>query len=330
MVGVAIGAAVGGAVGLASGGGLKGALTGAALGGATAGIGGAVFGGAGAAAGDIASGASGDLAGAGLSAADIAAGGDVASAFGDSALTSGFADQAAQAGGGGLFGGAGSIFGGSGGSGLGGLGTSSLISGGLNAAGQVFGSQKAAQQQTQANQNAIAAQQGFFNTTNANLQPFIKSGSAAANKIGQLEGLNGGTPSSIMSTLQSLPGYQFENQQGLKSVQNGATARGLGVSGAALKGGAAYSTGLANQSYNNFLTGLQNTENTGAGAAASLGSAATDTGKNIAVNDTNIGSSQGAASIATANAPGLAYSQIPNALIASSLLQQTNNQRGIY
>ena len=50
--------------------------------------------------------------------------------------------------------------------------------------------------------------------------------------------------------LEQTPGYQFTLSQGLKSTQNAAAARGLGVSGAALKGADTFATGLANQTYN--------------------------------------------------------------------------------
>ena len=49
--------------------------------------------------------------------------------------------------------------------------------------------------------------------------------------------------------LEETPGYQFTRDQGLQSVQNSAAARGLGVSGAALKGAATFATGLADKTY---------------------------------------------------------------------------------
>jgi hypothetical protein len=53
--------------------------------------------------------------------------------------------------------------------------------------------------------------------------------------------------------LEQTPGYQFTLQQGLKSAQNAAAARGLGVSGAALKASDTFATGLANSTYNQQL-----------------------------------------------------------------------------
>jgi len=79
--------------------------------------------------------------------------------------------------------------------------------------------------------------------------------------------------------LEKTPGYDFTKTQGLKAVQNSAAARGLGVSGAALKGAATFATGLANQTYKDQFT-LENTNrqnaydrlmglvSTGEGAAA--------------------------------------------------------------
>jgi hypothetical protein len=58
-------------------------------------------------------------------------------------------------------------------------------------------------------------------------------------------GLGNGTFQPTEAQLQSMPGYQFTLDQGLKSTQNGYAARGLGSSGAAMKGAAQYATGLA-------------------------------------------------------------------------------------
>lgn len=203
----------------------------------------------------------------------------------------------------------------------------SAVIGGLassNAAG------KAAKAQTNAANQANATQQHFFDVTQQNLQPFINTGTEAASKISKLQGLDGGSPSSMQSTLESLPGYQFTNTQGLKSTQNSATARGLGVSGAAQKGAASYSTGLANQYYNNLLTGLQSTENTGANAAAGLGTDATNTGSSMGQNTIGAGNARAASDIATGSAIGNAASGIPNGLIAGSLFKDLPGSGGIF
>ena len=58
-------------------------------------------------------------------------------------------------------------------------------------------------------------------------------------------GLGNGTFQPTEAQLEATPGYQFDLSQGLKSVQNNATAMGQGVSGAAQKAAAQYATGLA-------------------------------------------------------------------------------------
>lgn len=205
--------------------------------------------------------------------------------------------------------------------------SAAIIGAGVVGAGaSIYSANKAASAQKQATNNAINAQEGFFNTTQQNLQPFIQTGEAAGNKISSLEGLGPGGPSNIQATLNTLPGYQFANTQGLKSTQNSATARGLGVSGAAQKGAAAYSTGLANEYYNNLLTGLQNTQTTGANAAAGLGTAATQTGSNIGSNLTGLGQAQAGAAIAQGNAvSNLGTTGVTNALLVPAVLQNLQN-----
>ena len=49
--------------------------------------------------------------------------------------------------------------------------------------------------------------------------------------------------------LVQTPGYQFNLSQGLQATQNAEAARGLGVSGAAIKQAGTYATGLANSTY---------------------------------------------------------------------------------
>jgi hypothetical protein len=63
--------------------------------------------------------------------------------------------------------------------------------------------------------------------------------------------------------LEQTPGYQFDLSQGLKAVQSAAAARGLGVSGASLKGAGTYATGLANKTYlDQFNVGQKRFEDT--------------------------------------------------------------------
>jgi hypothetical protein len=90
------------------------------------------------------------------------------------------------------------------------------------------------------------------------LQSIATSGPNAGgpNYIGQAAGIR---PDSVFTQadLEATPGYQFTRSQGLKATQSAAAARGLGVSGAALKGAAAYATGLADSTYANRFNEAQ-------------------------------------------------------------------------
>lgn len=205
-------------------------------------------------------------------------------------------------------------------------------SGVVGAAATTYSANQAASAQRNAASQAINAQQNFFNQSKGELQPFIDTGNAAGNKIAQLEGLNGANTSGIQQTLSSLPGYQFASGMGLLAQQNSATARGLGLSGQAQYEQSNLANQIANQYYNNYLSGLQNTQNTGLGAAQSLTGAATTTGGNIGNNLVGAGNATAASNIATGSAIGNAAQGIPNGLIASQLLknQGINTSGSIY
>jgi len=95
------------------------------------------------------------------------------------------------------------------------------------------------------------------------------------------------------TALRNTPGYQFNLTQGLKATQNSAAARGLGISGAALKGASTFATGLADSTYQNQFNNaninqtnaynrLKGLIDTGESAAAGQGQIGATTGNNIA------------------------------------------------
>jgi hypothetical protein len=151
-----------------------------------------------------------------------------------------------------------------------------------------------------------------------------------------------------LATIAQTPGYQFNLYQGLKSTQNAASARGLGVSGAALKGAAGYATGLADSTYqsqfNNLITNqnnlfdrqnkvfgnILNMGQLGANAAAGLATNATQTGSNIGSNMIGAGNASAAGTIGQANAisGGLtgATGNAQNLLLFNALLKNSGGQ----
>ena len=107
----------------------------------------------------------------------------------------------------------------------------------------------AADKQAQAANNAAAATASQQAQVRADLAPYRDAGSNALNTLQtNMPGLTAPF-NPDMATLENTPGYKFTRDQGLLGVQNAASARGLGVSGSALKDAAKYATGLADNTY---------------------------------------------------------------------------------
>lgn len=167
--------------------------------------------------------------------------------------------------------------------------------------------------QADAANQASDTQQKMYQQTRADLSPYNQAGQAAnAQLSGQMNNLT--APINMdEATLRNTPGYQFNLNQGLKSVQNGAAARGLGISGAAMKGAAGYATGLADSTYQNQFNNA-NTNNTntfnrlmgvtqlGENAAAQTGAYGTQTAQSIGNNQIQAGNATAAGYLGAANA----------------------------
>jgi len=122
----------------------------------------------------------------------------------------------------------------------------------------------AASQQAAAQLQAAQIAQQQNEVTRADLAPFRATGAAVLPAMADIAWQPGGTAGApnyltmaaglapgrmTEAELMATPGYQFTRDQGLQAVQNSAAARGLGVSGAAMKGAATFATGLADKTY---------------------------------------------------------------------------------
>jgi uncharacterized protein CbrC (UPF0167 family) len=190
-------------------------------------------------------------------------------------------------------------------------------SGALSAGASIFGASKASKAQQQAAMMAIAEQRRAENVIRGDLEPYREAGEAATAELQERLPFLTSPIEMTQENLEKTPGYQFTREQGLKATQNAAAARGLGVSGAALKGAATFATGLANQTYKdqfaleninreNAYTRLMGVITAGQNAAARTGAATmTAAGK---ASDALIGS--GNAQAAAWNTAGQAASKM--------------------
>lgn len=152
----------------------------------------------------------------------------------------------------------------------------------IGAGSQIYGANKAAEVQSKNADKVAAIQQEQYRQTRDDLSPYRVVGEDAAGRMKtRLTDLT--TPISVNpDDFLNSEYYKFLEKQGLKTVQNSAAARGLGTSGAALKGAAAFSKGLNSQEWqNNFnmqranqtdaFSRLKALIDTGAGAATGTG-----------------------------------------------------------
>lgn len=105
-------------------------------------------------------------------------------------------------------------------------------------------------------------------------QPFLQNGQAANHTLADLYGNNGAlAQQNAQGGFENTPGYQFARNQGISALDASAAARGNLLSGNQTKAIQDYGTGLANQTYQQYVGNLQNQANLGGQAAGGYGSA---------------------------------------------------------
>lgn len=133
------------------------------------------------------------------------------------------------------------------------------------------GSMAAGGKSSSAAKQASNQQKEMYLQTRADLAPFTQAGQSVLPQLTSLAtgsptgggpdyvAMAGGKvpPTMTQAELEQTPGYQWNLAQGLKAVQSAAAARGLGVSGASMKGAATYATGLADSTYQNQFNNAQ-------------------------------------------------------------------------
>ena len=231
--------------------------------------------------------------------------------------------------------------------------TAAIIGGGAAILGGMIssqGAQSAASTQAGAalqNQQAIlqAGQQasnldlGAIGKANAYLNPYAQLGAGAAGQLQNL--LTGAGSGNAQQALQSMPGYQFQLRQGLESTQNGFAAKGLGSSGAAMKGAADYVNGLTSSDLANYYNMLMGGVGVGANAATLQSqntSNLTTAGANAlfggATNAASLGmagaQAAAAGTVGSANALAGGITSAGNNIMQANVLQNMLTNPGMY
>lgn len=184
----------------------------------------------------------------------------------------------------------------------------------IGAIGQAWGANKASEAQISAAKDARDTQLGIYNSNKSMLQPYIDAGTA---DLGTLQKkLPYLTAPVVMNetALQQTPGWQFNYTQGLKATQNSAAARGLGVSGAALKGASTFATGLADSTYQNQFNNEQTNRGNAFNRLFGVVNMGREAGANLAGVGTVAGANIGSAQIAGGNAAAAGYNALGGAV----------------
>lgn len=117
---------------------------------------------------------------------------------------------------------------------------------------------KAAQAQLQAAREANQLQKYMFDTSRADMLPWLDAGkSALSTYMGQLDGT--GDPNAFKAT----PGYDWRVKEGEKSVTSNLSALGMKNSGKALKALETFRQGIASEEYGNWMNRLAGVSGTG-------------------------------------------------------------------
>ena len=212
------------------------------------------------------------------------------------------------------------------GSGL--IGSSKAASAQENAAAQSAAVQK------EMTDKSIAAQREMFDIGRTDLAPYREGGVTAQNQLMTLLGLGGDTAAQGygkyakdfgMSDFTTDPGYQFRLEQGMRALNASAAAKGMGQSGANIKGAIDYGQNKASDEYTNAFNRYQTNRTAqldplfklySGGQASAAGSAAQagTLGTNLGNTYTAAGQGQAQAAVAGGNAQASGYLNQANAV----------------
>lgn len=178
----------------------------------------------------------------------------------------------------------------------------------VGAGAAVYSANKASGAAKSAANSSIAEQNAEYTQTRQDQAPWRTTGASALDQIAKLYGLdtvdaNGntvkGTGKADFSSFTTSPDFQFNLGQGQDAINRSAAARGGLLSGAAVKAGETYATGLANQNFGDYVSHLSGV----AGAGETATQATTAAGTNAANQNSN-------ALLSAGNARASAYGQV--------------------
>lgn len=174
----------------------------------------------------------------------------------------------------------------------------------IGAGVSIYEGNKAAGAQEKASQNTVQEQQREYDQARADQAPWRTTGSSALDQIAKLYGLdttdaNGntvkGTGKADLSSFATSPDFKFNLGQGEDAINRSAAARGGLLSGAAVKQGAQYASGLADNEFSGYVNRLSTTAGLGQAATNATQAAGTSAANSIGAAYTNAGNARASA-----------------------------------
>lgn len=167
---------------------------------------------------------------------------------------------------------------------------------------QAYQSKKAADALLASGDAANATQRYIFDTLNAQQLPYRETG------YNGLAGMNRlmSDPSSITTD----PGYEFQRQQGMQGIERGAAARGLGLSGAALKAASRFNTDYATTKFNDVYNRYASAAGLGQVANGQSNQVGMNYGNNVSQTQMGMGNALAANYLNQGNIYGNALNQL--------------------
>ena len=186
-----------------------------------------------------------------------------------------------------------------------GVATAIGVSAAVGVGASIYSANKAAGASRAAANSSIGEQQREYDQARADNTPFRTTGVSALNQVAKLYGLdytdeNGntvkGSGKANFSSFATSPDFQFNLNQGQDAINRSAAAKGGLLSGAAVKAGQTYASGLADNEFNNYVAHLE--------GVAGQGQAATNA---TTAAGTNMANQNSAAIMGAGNARASAY-----------------------
>lgn len=137
------------------------------------------------------------------------------------------------------------------------------------------------------------------------------------------------TGNDINNVINNLPGFQFEQKQGINAIQNAASATGMLNSGNLLQGLNEYGQGVSQKYYQNYLGNLNSLATAGNTASGQAAAGANQLGQNVAGAYTLQGNAQANAALAAGQATASSYlSPVANQQVIQTPTSSSSSSSG--